>query len=83
MYNRSLTVVDCGAPTETTAVRHYDLENLGLEGSHVVRAPSVGTMVQMWIDAIDAGLWTYDPETDVIEHDWDAMPAEWRLSGFM
>ena len=80
-YSSAQTVVTCDS--DPSPVRHYDIENLGRDGCQVVRAPSIGTMVQRWIDAIDARLWNYDSETDLIERDWDAMPQEWRLSGFM
>ncbi len=82
-YDEHLTVIDCGSGHRFAPVHHYNMENLGLEGCHVTRAPSIAAMVKMWIDAMDAGLWTYNPIDDVIDRDWDDMPEAWRLSGFM
>jgi cell wall assembly regulator SMI1 len=66
----ALIACDCsvaeGAPTP---IRYVHWDKVGGDSRAPV-APSLGTVVAWWIEAIDAGAWRYDPERAC----WEAHP---------
>lgn len=82
--DRPMIVCDCSREyRRTTPLRRSEIGDLAAEQTYEVRAPSIGTMVQLWIGAIRDGLWTINPETGSWQRDWDAMSLHWKLTGFM
>ena len=52
-------VCDCSVPEGApTPIRQVDLEFFN--GAAEPAAPSLGTVVSWWIDALDRGAWTYN-----------------------
>lgn len=82
---RSLIVCDCDVPPhDPTPLHHVAYGDVMPAESRVIQASSMGAMVRMWIRALHDGLWQLDPDTRRWSDDyWDAMPFEWKLTGFM
>ena len=40
------------------------------------KTDSVGQMVDWWLEALNAGVWSYDPENRRWQRDWEAVPAD-------
>ncbi len=82
-YSGSAIVCDCASAGPAAPLHRVSFGNVDFETAKVPVSPSIGQMVVLWIGAMDAGLWRYNPQADMIERDWDAMPQAWRDSGFM
>ncbi len=83
--DRPTIACDCAREYRvTTPLRRVAHGDLTTEETYEIRVPSMGTMVQMWIDAIKDGIWTVDPATGFWNHGyWDGIPMEWKMMGFM
>lgn len=82
-WSEASIVCDCSSVGPGTPLHHTSFSSVDFDIALVPVAPSIGRMVEMWIRAMDAGLWRYDPEQDTIESNRDAMPPQWRTTSFM
>jgi len=82
-WSGSYVVADCSSTGPLTPLHYVSFGVVDNEDAQSPVAPSIGRMVTMWIEAIDAGWWSYDPDHEYIVRDWRAMPEEWRRTGFM
>lgn len=66
--NGAMMVCDCSVPEGSpTPIRHVDHEFFNQAVDPV--APSLGTVVSSWIDALDTGAWTFNPGLKRWDHD--------------